>query len=330
MKKEKSKKIIMIVLTVLLSVVLLFIILITGLKLVDRIKYSSFYKLSQKEFAMPGKNSGFVGQGLDYVEEANAFITCGYSAKKGQTAMVYLVDEKGNAKKTNLKNADGSNYVGHTGGIAHYREYFYVTGDDGCDVFLLSDLLEGKKETLKVGEVKTFNDPAYCNVHNGKFYAGSFYRKGNYETPEWQRMITPVGDKNKAVITVFGINDGDSENFYISEKPIAAYSTTGLVQGMTFNGSQMILSLSYGLATSHLNFYDTSSIVGGEITIDGSNVPLFYLDSSCLTRSVEAPPMSEEIVYKDGRIYIMNESASNKYIFGKFTSGNYLLSWKAE
>jgi hypothetical protein len=31
--------------------------------------------------------------------------------------------------------------------------------------------------------------------------------------------------------------------------------------------------------------------------------------------------MSEEIVYKDGLIYIMTESASNKYIFGKFMSG---------
>ena len=38
--------------------------------------------------------------------------------------------------------------------------------------------------------------------------------------------------------------------------------------------------------------------------------------------------MSEEIVYKDGRIYIMTESASNKYIFGKFMSGIEVYSYK--
>ena len=34
--------------------------------------------------------------------------------------------------------------------------------------------------------------------------------------------------------------------------------------------------------------------------------------------------MSEEIVYKEGKIYIMSEAASNKYIFGKFVGlGNF-------
>ena len=58
------------------------------------------------------------------------------------------------------------------------------------------------------------------------------------------------------------------------------------------------------------------------------DVPLYYEDSASLVESdtVEAPPMSEEIVYLDGKIWIMNESACNKYIFGKLTTGNYLYS----
>ena len=40
--------------------------------------------------------------------------------------------------------------------------------------------------------------------------------------------------------------------------------------------------------------------------------------------------MAEELVYKDGKVYIMNESASSKYIFGKFTSGNYVHTYKVD
>ncbi|MDE6691700.1 MAG: hypothetical protein K2K04_06995, partial [Clostridia bacterium] len=229
---------------------------------------------------------------------------------------------------TKLKNADGSNYTGHTGGIAHYKEYIYITGDDGCDVFLLSGITEHKKESVKIGEVKTLLDPAYCNVYEGKFYTGSFYRAGNYETPEWQRITTPNGDKNMAVITVFDIDDSAADTFYISPKPVAAYSTAGLVQGMTFTDDEIVLSTSYGLASSHLYFYDKSSISAGQLNLKGENVPLYFLDGACIKRTVTAPPMSEEIVYLNGRIYIMTESASSKYIFGKLMSGKHLWSWK--
>ncbi|MDE7379894.1 MAG: hypothetical protein K2N14_02465, partial [Clostridia bacterium] len=276
----------------------------------------------------PGLNDGFVGQGRDYIEEEQAFITCGYNAKKGECSLVYYIDKNGKSRCTKLKNADGTNYTGHTGGIAHYKEYFYITGNDGCDVFALADLLEGKSESVMLGEVKTFMDPAYCNVHNGKFYTGSFYRAGNYETPKEQRMTTPAGDANTAIITVFDIDDSAADTFYISPEPVAAYSTRGLVQGMTFTEDQIVLSTSYGLAASYLYYYDNPSISGDQLTLNGKNIPLYYLDSACLAKTVKAPPMSEEIVYLDGRIYIMTESASNKYIFGKFMSGNHLYSFK--
>ena len=313
--------------TALVIAVTVIALLLAGVRAGEKIAFADFYNRAQAEFKIP-TGGGFVGQGLDYLENENAFISCGYAATDGKCSMVYYIDKNGNATRTLLKNADGSNYTGHTGGIAHYRDYFYITGEDGCDVFKLSDLTEHRKESKKLGEVKTLLDPAYCNVHDGKFYTGSFYRAGNYETPEWQRMTTPNGDKNMAVITVFDINDSAADNFYVSPKPVAAYSTAGLVQGMTFTDNEIVLSTSYGLAASHLYFYDKSSISAGQLTLNGENVPLYYLDGACLKRTVTAPPMSEEIVYKDGRIYIMTESASSKYIFGKLMSGKHLWSWK--
>ena len=59
-----------------------------------------------------------------------------------------------------------------------------------------------------------------------------------------------------------------------------------------------------------------------------NSVSLYHLDSKCLKKTLEAPPMAEEIVYIDDEIYILNESASKKYIFGKFLSGNNIYSYE--
>lgn len=50
-------------------------------------------------------------------------------------------------------------------------------------------------------------------------------------------------------------------------------------------------------------------------------MPLYYLDSDNLTETVVMPPMSEELVYRDGRVQVMYESACNKYIYGKLIRG---------
>lgn len=51
--------------------------------------------------------------------------------------------------------------------------------------------------------------------------------------------------------------------------------------------------------------------------VDGRSVPLFFLDSTNLVSDIEAPPMTEGIEFHDGRIWVSEESASNKYLFGK-------------
>lgn len=51
--------------------------------------------------------------------------------------------------------------------------------------------------------------------------------------------------------------------------------------------------------------------------VKGKSVPLSFLERSCLVAEISAPPMTEGIEYHDGRVYISEESASNKYIFGK-------------
>lgn len=321
---SSGKKAVVIVLSILIAIVSLLLVVRIG----EKLAFIPFYANAKAEFTTPGMNSGFVGQGLDYLTEEDAFLTCGYNAKKGKPSSVYYIDSNGKSREIQLKNADGSAYTGHTGGIAHYGDYVYITGASGCDVFNLSDFTQGKSEAKKIGEINSpaEHDPAFVTIHGDKLYEGSFYRQGNYETPENERLTTPSGDENTALIYVYQL--GGSENFSVSATPVEAYSTRGLVQGMTFTQNEIVLSCSWGLSPSHLYFYNLDDLQQGQLNVGGEQIPLKYLDSSCLTKTVTAPPMSEEIVYKDGRIYIMTESASNKYIFGKFMSGIEIYSYK--
>jgi hypothetical protein len=333
---KKKRNPLIVVLKVIIVIICVIAILLAGIRAGFTVAYFSFYNNGQREFTIPGLSDGFVPQGLEYVKESDVFITCGYASKEGDASSVYTIKSDGSATKTALKNTDGSNYTGHTGGIAYYKNYVYITGATGCDVFSLTDILNGKETTTLLGEIATPNDPAYCNIYEGKFYAGSFYKAGTqYTTPESHHLTTPAGDSNTAIMTVYNL-DATAE-FLVNTQPVAAYSLPSLAQGMTFTEDKIVLSTSYGLATSHLYFYDTSKITTGTFTfadtnsaLDGTTVPLYYLDSASLVSDVAAPPMSEEIVYKDGKIYIMTEAASNKYIFGKFTGAYKLYSYNVK
>jgi hypothetical protein len=331
---NKALKEFLIVLGVFFGIVLLFF---TLTKVGEKLHYFRFYQNAEREFHMPGVSDNLVQQGVEYVEEENVFLICGYMSD-GTASRVYVISETGEVQSiTKLQNEDGSDYTGHTGGIEYYGNCVYITEgsgekgyDGGLDVFPLDKILSGEESVHKIGRVKTYNNPAYCHIYKGYIFVGEFYRKSKYETLDSHRMKTPAGDDNTALITVFKLDDSP---FHISGAPVAGISTTDEAQGMCMIGDQQIvLSTSWGLAASHLCFYDMEKVTAFDEprTIDGNTFPVYHLDSASLVKNVKAPPMAEEIIYKDEKLFIICESASNKYIYGKFMSGNYLYSYHYE
>ena len=329
--KNKAVRITMITVAIILGVIIL---ALAGLKIGERIKYREFYKNANKEFKMPGISDGLVQQGMEYVSEKDVFIICGYMANDS-ASRVYVVSPNGKVlSKTELKNEDGSDYTGHTGGIEYYGNNIYITDgtkekgyDGGLDVFPFDKIISGEKEVKKIGRVKTYNNPAFCHIYNGYMMVGEFYRENDYETADSHRFTTPCGDKNTGLITVFKLDDSPLN---ISGRPVSGITTTGAIQGMyTIGDSQIVLSTSWGLSTSKLYFYDMLKIesYNSAIPVDDNFMTVYHLDSKCLVKTLELPPMAEEIVYKDNKIYVLNESACKKYIFGKFLSANNLYSY---
>lgn len=332
-------------------IVAVVVILLGCVRLGEKLIYKSFYDNADQKFKMPGTSDNLVQQGFDYVnyngdnDTSNDFyLVAGYMSDD-TASMVYVLDTDGNIKnKVRLKKADGSDYTGHTGGIECYGNYVYITDGDkdvsydgGLDVFPLDQILNDT-EALCAGRVKTYNNPAFCHIYKNYMLVGEYYKEVDYETLDSHRIETPAGDNNTALIMVFELDN--SEEFKLSKKPVAAITTTNAIQGLTTIGNeQIVLSSSWGLSTSNLYFYDMSKINTTNIelvsisgndessTEDDLELKVYHLDSASLVNTVEAPPMAEEMVCLNNELYILNESACNKYIFGKFMSGNYIYAY---
>jgi hypothetical protein len=99
---------------------------------------------------------------------------------------------------------------------------------------------------------------------------------------------------------------------------------------MCFTENGIVLSISWSLTDSNLLYYDPDDQRVGSVEVLTGEVSLYYLDSACLTHTVVLPPMSEELVYRDGRVEVMCESACNKYIYGKLIRGWRVFCYQPE
>ncbi len=297
---------------VLLGVIVALTMILAMLHLLTTAAFFDFFDHAKGEFLIPGLDTPFVPQGFDYLEEEDCFLICGYMSD-GSASRVYVKPESGEEYSVAFLQEDGSAYTGHAGGVCHNGEYVYLAGKGGVEVFSLADILAGR-DARRLGQIPTGYDMAYCSFSGGYLLSGNFC-----EEP---------GDQNAGLLTVFRADAG--AELGIDATPVAAVSTPGRVQGLCVAGEEIVLSTSYSVDFSHLTYYRLDRERVGSVEVLGGQVPLYYLDSACQTHRVTLPPMSEELVYKDGRVWVMNESACHKYFYGKFIRGYQVFAYEKE
>lgn len=332
MSKEKTEKkhgTLRVIITVAASLVALVLLVLLGARCYFRLPVAEYYKNSEKAFVIPGLSDGMTHQGLAYDGDDGRFYITGYRSD-GEASQVSIVSrETGDeVKRLSLANEDSSPFLGHVGGITLSGDYVYVADSKGLAVFLKSDFDSAKDgdAVVSVGtfETATSDDSlkvAFVYAEGDRIFLGEFYREENYPTPDSHKVTCPDGSVNTALILEYRL-DPEIE-FGISKEITRSYSVPGLVQGMCLtDDGKMCLSTSYGPAFSHILIYSVPD-ADGSIDVLGQNTELCILDSESLVCDIKAPPMSEEIVPVDGKLYTMCESATDKYVFGKFTSAKY-------
>ncbi len=328
-RNKLLKRIAIIVLSVLLGISVIFVGFIGYM----RLPVSAYYNASTREFEIPGLNGGFVPQGLHYDPNEQNFIFSGYM-KNHSASPVYVTAKSGEVlKRVTLLKQDGLDYTGHGGGIAVSGNFVYLAGGEDCCVYVYSYTeLKGAKDGAKLECKGTFSpklaendfiEPAFVSAADGKLIVGEFYRANSYDTPDSHKITTQAGDYNQALALEYSLSS--TQSLGVNPAPVKAYSLPDQVQGLTIKNDKIYLSISWGLSFSRVPVYDNSKLVKEkDIFVMGEEIPLYSMDSTSFMHEYKLPPMSEEIVFVGSKMYVSCESASNKYIFGKFTGGKWL------
>lgn len=291
---------------------------VVALNIYVRVAFGPFYDQAERVFDIPGVNAGFVCQDLDHLETTDAWLFSGYMADHSPSPL-YRRDADGAVARLTVALPDGDVYAGHGSAITSTDRYAYLACEGGYLVLDAEEVASAADGQVlgALAKVELDFSPAFMNIEGDTLLTGNFYYPGDYETPASHRITTPDGTENPAVIYAYDLDP--NAPFGVAPGPACVYSIPGMIQGVCLTDSgRIVLSQSYGIATSHLLAYDQARLTqDGTFLADGAEVPLYCLDSRSLAADVEAPPMAEGIESFEGRVYVSDESASNKYIFGK-------------
>lgn len=303
--------------------------------MVQPLFYGDYYEEAKEEFAIVGLGDGVVPQGFCALDD-DTYAYCGYMADGISASRIYVIKDDGETGRyIELYTADGKPYTGHTGGLTISDTTAWLAndgeGDDNCVwAFSATDLLDESIKRITL-ENKFYPESraSCCFADESILWVGEFYDPEKYPTKDSHHLTSPDGAHNPSFICGYTI-DPASPTGIAGNLPVKILSAPEKLQGFAINeNGQWVLSSSYGLSSSNLQFYD--NVLAKEhdttYTMDGQEIPVWFLDNKCRIKTVGLPPMSEELVYKDGRVYILYESACRKYLFGILTRGRYVYSY---
>ena len=322
--KNVTKKIGMIALLVLGTLLLLVLIAWGGLWIARAMIYSDYIQNKETVCKIPGLSEGFVPQGLTQDGE-DRYIFTGYVGDTHEMAIYVSIN--GESKEIIPVDADGNRWSGHGGGAAVAGNFLYVANEaTEVVMFNLSQIMTAN-DGDKVQDLLSFNcltNASFCFVDGNNLYIGEFFRAGDYDTKPEHAYTTPAGDEHHAWVCRYAL---DSEGMMTSNTPAEIISVREQVQGFAVKDDVYMLSSSWGVSTSKLDFYKGLKDSGKTVTVNNTELPLSYLDSSNHTKTLDMPAFSEDLTVDGDRVLVSFESACNKYIIGKFFFADKLISY---
>lgn len=293
------------------SLITLIVITLILLVLFRGAMYDDFYKNGKKtDVKIQGLDANYCPQGLDYDKDTNMYFFSGYMTTK-EASRIYIYDYNNQSSKLiNLANEDSSIFKGHIGGIAVKDNYVYLSNDQEILTINKERLINAENESVVTidSRLKVNNEASFVFAGQDKLWVGEFYMKGKYETAE-SNHYTYNGEEFKAIVEGFDYDSTKTNG--VSETSSVKISIPKKVQGFCITDSGKIaLSISYAIVNSQLLIYD--NVFETQSPKDNH----YYLDKGNLLQDIAVMPMTEDLDYHNGKIYINFESASKKYKLG--------------
>ncbi len=275
-----------------------------GLNVAKFILYSDYYAAKSNVCTNPGLNDGFVCQGIAVSEKDERIIVSGYMKDKSESRL-YVTDLESKSHHVKLRR-NGEVFTGHAGGVAITGDTVYIASGKKIYTVSLPTVLNAKDgDIIDIGDgTKVNNSASFVYTDENYLYVGEFHDGGKYVT---EHPYETSEGMHYAIISKYPIND--------LSKPEKIYSVRNKVQGACFTpDGKVVFSTSYGLADSVYYVYNEADAVDSGLTLDGA--PVYLLDK-CV-KEIKGPAMSEDLDWYDDKVITLSESASDKYIFGKF------------
>lgn len=282
---------------------------------------SSYFDNSIKAFTVPDIDNGYIPQGIAYDPASDNIFLTGYMGN-GSESPIYIMDRKTGdfVKKIKMQDEAGQKFNGHSGGLSVLGDKLYVAGSTkACMyVFSLKELFKAEDGSSVAAERKIglrtsgdFMRVSFTSCDDSLIYAGEFHKGAIFYTHA-SHLVEGEGVRQKAYLMGF-LTDGDSA------VPGKVYSIPDSIQGACFDGDYVYLSQSKGVLAGRILAYDLKDIPqSGTKTVLGKEIPLYILSEKNAAKVTPIPPMCEELVTADGKLYTIFEAASNRYIIGKF------------
>lgn len=302
-----------IIASVVISLLALVVLVLGGLNIAKFFIYDDYYEAETALCKNPGLNDGFVCQGIAAVDGEDRILVSGYMADKSPSR-IYVTTLDSDSYYVTL-HCDGESYTGHAGGIAVSGEMAYIANGSKIFSFPLGDVLDAKNgDSVNIGSgTKINNKASFLYTDDTYLYVGSFIDDNTKRVEE--HIFDTAEGTHYAICSVYAIGDLSA--------PVRIYSIRDLVQGICFTpDGKVVMSTSCGLNSSGYYVYDLADATESGKILDGA--PVYYLDKP--EEKTDGPAMAEGLDFYKGKIITLTESASNKYIFGKFFFANDIVS----
>lgn len=305
------------------------LVTVGGIAIYDSIRFSDYYGSAEKLYKIPGINDNYIPQGLAYSKDYKVFLNAGYM-KDNSASRVYITNEDDSTSKYVSLKYEGELFKKHNGGIAVHGEYAYISTAKKLYKLSMKELTNANNGDYIniISDQDVHTNSSFCFASETMMYVGEYYDGKDYITDD-SHKFTSGEQTNHALILAYPFL-GDT----VLPLPTYGYSILNNAQGMCITSTgKIVISTSSGINPSKLISYETNletTISTLSITDLALPISISFLGTNELVNEITCPAMNEELEYKDGYIYINNESACNKYIFGKFTKAKYIYRIKMD
>lgn len=287
---------------------------------------------------IPGLAQNYVPQGIGYVSSKDWYLISSYR-QDGKPSMLSVVNATTGqmVKAMSIYFSDGRPYPGHAGGVTVSTSNVWISSDGYLYRIPLQDLIDVSDGSPIYIQDKfaTGTRSSFTTYYNGVLWSGEFHSGTDYPTHASHTLTATDGTVQAAWMTGFildPLTDRIPSGKWVDENtpvtPDYILSTVDNIQGAAFVSDHRIAltQVKGGRHTDSIIYSYThylSNPPDTHVTVNGSSVPLWFLDSNAQTAALSVPPLAEGITTSGHRMGIVFESGTSRFkADGKYPTDN--------